>query len=299
MLKSGRRRVFGVGVGFWAFLFSIGVHGLLFVMFSFVSVSGGGSVDADLQPASISVVQIQKSLSRPAVIPKPKIKRVEVGTGKKALQLDLHEKEKLDYSQDYAAAISGQLEGGLLAGQFESSSKTEFFGSTTNLRKICYVVDASGSMQGRLGMVRKQLKRSIEKLGADQYFYVIFFRGDGLVELGGGKLVRATAKSKLKAYEFFDGVRFEGPTNAISAIDRSMRVKDSAGRCVQQIYFLSDGFDFKSDNSADFAEMIKNMRKRLAPSVRINTIGVWVQQQDAEILRSIAAGSGGQYVGLE
>lgn len=299
MLKSGRRRVLGVGVTVWALLFSLGVHGVLFVVFSFVSVSGGGGVDADLQSGTISVVQIQKALSMPSVIAKPKIRRVEIGGGKKALELDLHEREKLDYSQDYVAAISEQLEGGLLAGQFESSTKTEFFGSTTNLRKICYVVDASGSMQGRLGMVRKQLKKSIEDLQADQYFYVIFFRGDGLVESGDGRLVRATSKAKSAAYEFIDGIRFEGATNAVSAIDRSMRVKDSAGRGVQQIYFLSDGFDFKSNDSLDFAGMIENMRKRLAPSARINTIGVWVQRQDEKVLRSIAASSGGEYVGLE
>ncbi len=297
-MKSGRRRFFCVGVGFWAFLFSLCVHVVLFVVFSFVSVSGGVD-DGDLQLAAISVVEIQKSISMPAVVPKPKIKRVGVAPGKKALALDLHQKEKLDNSQDYAAAFSGQLDGGLLAGQFESGSQTEFFGSTTNLRKICYVVDASGSMQGRLGMVRRQLKKSIEVLQADQYFYVIFFRGDGLVESGQGQIVRATARAKSKAYEFIDSIRFEGPTNAFSALNRSMSVKDSSGQSVQQIYFLSDGFDFKSGDSTDFSGMIKNMRKRLAPGVRINTIGIWVQRQDERILRSIAANSGGEYVGLE
>jgi hypothetical protein len=301
MLKTLRLRVFGGGVGVLALLFSLGVHAFLFVLFSFVHVSGEDGVEGRLEPASISVAQIQKAVSQVPVVPKPMVKRVEVGNGqgKRALEVEVGPRKRAAYLEGDAASFSGQFDGESLAGQFESRPLTEFFGSSTNLRKICYVVDASGSMQGRLGMVRKQLKKSIEKLRADQYFYVIFFRGDGLVELGGGKLIRATAKSKLKAYEFFDGVRFEGPTNAISAIDRSMRVTDSAGRSVQQIYFLSDGFDFKSEILADFAEMIKNMRKRLAPSVRINTIGVWVQQQDAEILRSIAAGSGGEYVGLK
>lgn len=298
-MKSGRLRVLGVGVSVWAFLFSLGVHGVLFVLFSFVSVSGGGGVDADLPPASISVVQIQNLASQPSFIPKPKIKRAADGADKKALVVDSRQIGKADYSQDYVAAISGQLEDGLLSGQFKSSSKTEFFGSTTDLRKICYVVDASGSMQGRLAMVRRQLKQSIAKLEADQYFYVIFFRGDGLVESGQGRLVRASDKAKSAAYKFVDRIRFEGPTNAISAIDRSMRVKDSAGQSVQQIYFLSDGFDYKSGDSIDFAGMIKNKRKRLAPSVRINTIGIWVQRQDEKILRSIASSSGGEYVGME
>jgi hypothetical protein len=300
-VKRGRRKVFGVGVGVWAFLLSLGVHAILFTVFSFVNVSGGVSKSGALEPAVVSVAQIQNTLSQTPTLPKPKVKRIDHGkaSGKRALELDAWQREKVEYSQGDISEISEQLEGGLLAGQFETSPATEFFGSTTHLRKICYVVDASGSMQGRLGMVRRNLKGSLAKLEADQYFYVIFFRGDGLVESGNGLLARASSRAKTKAYEFIDGIRFEGPTNAVNAIERAMMIRDSSGQSVQQIYFLSDGFDFTGDDSTDFASMIKKMRKRLAPAVRINTIGVWVEQQDEEILREIAAGSGGGYVGLE
>jgi hypothetical protein len=301
MLKTVRLRVFGGGVGVLAFLFSLGVHAVLFVLFSFVHVSGEDGVEGRLEPASISVAQIQKAVSQVPVVPKPMVKRVEVGNGqgKRALEVEVGPRKKAAYLEGDAASFSGQFDGESLAGQFESRPLTEFFGSSTNLRKICYVVDASGSMQGRLGMVVKQLKESIGKLEADQYFYIIFFRGDGLVESGKGVLVRATSKAKSRAYAFIDSIRFEGPTNAVNAIKRSMMIRGSGGESAQQIYFLSDGFDFENEDSPDFVGMVENVRKRLAPSVRINTIGIWVERQDEKILRAIAADSGGAFVGLE
>lgn len=301
MVKFVRRLVFGWGVGVWAFMFSLFVHGVLFWVISFVDVSGGVSAAGRLEPAVISVAQIQKASSLSAVVPKPMVKRVEIGNGvgKRPLELDAIQQKKPVYSEGYVGDVGEESEGGLLAGQFESGPSTDFFGSGTNLRKICYVVDASGSMQGRLGMVRRQLKESIGKLEPDQYFYVIFFRGDGLVESGKGVLVRATAKAKSKAYDFIDSISFEGPTNAVKAIERSMKIKDFGGQSPQQIYFLSDGFDIETEKTPDFAGMVEKMRKKLAPSVRINTIGIWIERQDEKILRAIAASSGGEFVGME
>jgi len=301
MVKNLRVRVIGGGVGFWAFLFSLAVHGVLFLVFSFVHVSGGSSEAGLNEPSVVSVTQIRKAVSLSPVVAKPMVKRVDVGDlgGKKGLDLDAGEREKAEYFEGYTSATSGQLEGNLLAGQFASGPSTDFFGSTTSLRKICYVVDASGSMQGRLGMVRRQLKKSIAKLEADQYFYIIFFRGDGLVESGKGVLVRATVSAKSRAYKFVDSVRFEGPTNAANAIKRAMKIKGVGRESAQQIYFLSDGFDLGAGESSDFAGMVEKMRKKLAPSVRINTIGIWVEQEDEKILRAIASGSGGEYVGIE
>lgn len=296
-----RRSFFGGGVGLPAFLFSVCVHGAVFFVFSMIHVSRGGSGDVHLEPSVVTAAQVQKAVSVDPVVPKPMVKRVDIGSGggKRALEIDTGFKNKPVYSKSYPGGGGEQLDGGLLGGQFKSDPLTEFFGSGTNLRKICYVVDASGSMQGRLGMVRKNLKESIAKLAPDQFFYVIFFRGDGLVESGKGVLVRATSTAKSQAYDFIDSVRFEGPTNAISAIRRSMKIKDPGGQSVQQIYFLSDGFDYDSEYMPDFAGMIEKMRKRLAPAVRINTIGIWVERQDEKILRSIAGGSGGEYVGVD
>lgn len=52
----------------------------------------------------------------------------------------------------------------------------QFFGTKIEGRRIVFVLDNSGSMQGgRLETVIAELKRSVEALGQDQEFYVIFY----------------------------------------------------------------------------------------------------------------------------
>ena len=147
-------------------------------------------------------------------------------------------------------------------------------------------------------MVRRKLKDSIEKLQPDQFFYIIFFQGNRLVESGSGRMCRATPKSKSKAVGFINGVYFEGPTNALNAIKRAMSIKDSLGKSPELIYFLSDGFDLGAGDTTDFAGMIENLRKTLAPATRINTIGFWVEDRDREILKKISINSGGDFVSI-
>ena len=63
MVKNLRLRVIGGGVGVWAFLFSLAVHGVLFFVFSFVHVSGGSWEAGRNEPSVVSVTQIQKAVS--------------------------------------------------------------------------------------------------------------------------------------------------------------------------------------------------------------------------------------------
>ena len=283
---------------FWALLLSVGFHGVLLAFFSSVSFSRSAGVPGKGPASVVSVRQVKQITSMPPVVKKPKVKKIELQRGirKKAIELENIQGVESDYSPDLGGMEGGSLGGELFSGRLEVEKPTEFFGSTTDLRKICYVVDASGSMKGRLSMVRAQLKSSIAKLKPDQYFYIIFFQGGRLLESGNGKLVRATGKSKSAAYRFIDTVGFRGPTNAINALERSMRIEDSTGRSVQQIYLLSDGFDLQMGDKTDLTTLIANKRKKLAPEVRINTIGFWVGSEDKEILESIAELTGGEFV---
>ena len=43
-----------------------------------------------------------------------------------------------------------------------------FFGSWTEERRLCYLVDCSGSMRGMLQRVRKELKKSIDEMIDDR-----------------------------------------------------------------------------------------------------------------------------------
>lgn len=290
----------GGGVTLWALLVSLGVHLVVFVIFSFVQLSGGRAGFEQVSASSVPVAQIKKIIAMQAVVPKPKIKRIDADSarGKRAVEFDLTERVRGEYSFESRGQFYGSWQDEM-PGTGYNDPVTEFFGSTTDLRKICYVVDGSGSMQGRLSMVKAQLTDSIARLRADQFFYIIIFQGDRLLESGRGRLVRATEKAKSRANEFVDSIRFEGPTNAFNALERAMTVKDFTGKNAQQIYFLSDGFDLDNQTTTDFAQLIAEMRKRLAPALRINTIGFWVESRDIKILKAIAAQSGGQFVNVE
>ena len=109
-----------------------------------------------------------------------------------------------------------------------------FFGSFTERRKICYLVDCSGSMRGVFRRVRKELKESIGNLQRDQYFHIIFFGGGRLIEFSNGRLLRVTEKAKFSACDFIDSVE---PVEQTNALERGMQIRGSGWHCRQ----LCDG----------------------------------------------------------
>ena len=215
------------------------------------------------------------------------------------MDFSLRPEQKPSYPSEEPTKIFRDASVDLLAGGRLSLGGTAFFGSFTDQRKICYVVDCSGSMQGLFGQVRKQLKNSISALRPDQYFYIIFFQDGKLLESGNGRLVRATDRAKSAACSFADSVRPAGPTNAMDALERAMQIRDQAGQSPALIYFLTDGFDLELDDTSRFGLQLENMRKKLAPSAKINTIGFWTGPADGRILRTVADQSGGEFVNIE
>ncbi|UCE99508.1 MAG: VWA domain-containing protein [Planctomycetota bacterium] len=172
----------------------------------------------------------------------------------------------------------------------------EFFGSFTDERTACYVVDCSGSMQGMFGRVRKELKESIGRLQLDQYFYIIFFGGGRLFESGNGRLLRATKQAKSGAYKFIDSLEPGGGSNALAALERAMQIRGSRNHSPSVIYFLTDGFELATEDEHRFSQKIINLLARFAPGTRINTIGFWPQDTDCELLKMVAKQSGGEFV---
>jgi len=174
--------------------------------------------------------------------------------------------------------------------------RIEFFGSVSRQRKVCWLVDCSGSMQGLFTQVRKKLKESIAALQPDQYFYVIFF-GDGkLYELGDGRLLRATPKTKSAAESLIDSVRPAGTTNAMDALERAVRIRDDRDAGASVVYFLTDGFELTKEDSTDFPQKIADLLERFAPAMRINTIAFLPQENDRTMLETIARQSGGEFL---
>lgn len=285
----------------WAWILSVAAHIILLAVFALArfSMSSVGSSSA-ITPA-VTVAQIEQITKQSRIFPKPKVKRYLLNRSRsKRDEIDFPAAARIQPFDKTHRLPETLATGGieLLAGVPLSHAGVEFFGQSTNLRKICYVVDCSGSMQGLFSRARKQLKTSIADLQPDHYFYIIFFCGDRLLESGRGKLLRATPKTKSAAYSFINSVRPAGATNALAALERAMRLRDSAGKGPQLIYFLTDGLDLDRLDTADFALLVENLRKNLAPAAKINTIGFWAQPDDCEILQAVAQRSGGQFTNI-
>ncbi|MCK4958566.1 MAG: hypothetical protein KAT00_04190, partial [Planctomycetes bacterium] len=80
---------------------------------------------------------------------------------------------------------------------------------------------------------------------------------------------------------------------------RGMAIRDDFNSPAGLICFLTDGFDLEGAGAADFADIIGNLRKELAPGTRINTIGLQTEATDRGILQAVASESGGRFSNVE
>ncbi|MBM4111848.1 MAG: hypothetical protein FJ253_00485 [Phycisphaerae bacterium] len=110
-----------------------------------------------------------------------------------------------------------------------------FMGVEGRGRKVVYVIDRSGSMQGdRIAHTRYELKRSIRALPADSEFFVIFFDQRALPMPAPG-LVSATASNKERYSKWID------QQEAIGGTDPSEAAVQALALGADTIYLMSDG----------------------------------------------------------
>ncbi len=284
----------------WAWVLSVGAHGLFLMILSEIRPSNLASIRAGSVTMPDAIARIRPVPEAP-ITRKPQVRKVmpdRDAFSARSARIDLP-------NPSFVPIEIPNLLPPPSAGSKETPSNlfresTQFFGQSTGHRKICYVVDCTGSMFGRFEPVRSQLKESIGSLAADQFFYVIFFQdGDRLLESGQGVFVRASSAEKKKAMDFVDRIRPSGPTNAVGALQRAMQISDSFGQGPELIYFLTDGFDLQESGTQDFAERIENLRKTLAPRAKINTIGFLIEETDVKILQDVAKTGGGQFTRVE
>jgi len=226
-----------------------------------------------------SVVQIQRLMESTPLTPKPEMRPLfsshrTIPLGRKALDIPGAGKIELSAPVDPTAWLGAD---DASVGSLSAAEPTgvSFFGQTTAVRKICYVVDCTGSI-------------------------IFFLDGNRLLETGGGRMVRATPSAKTQAEAFINAARPSGPTNAVQALLRAMDIRDALNRPPQLIYFLTDGFDLdESVGAADFASQIEQQRRRRAPQTPIHTIGFWTEAGDVAILKRLAEASGGRFTGVQ
>lgn len=291
-------------VKFWAITASIAVHLIVLTAFAAVKFSPSQAIASQRPAATAKVTQMQKLIAPETIIPKPKIKLPDKRTTTKRGEEILPADKIFDLP---APALKNSSDSATLPVSTADISPlpasamaqvTEFFGSRTTCRKVCYLVDCSGSMRGMFKKVQENLKISVQSLQPDQYFSIIFFGGDKFFEYRGGQLIRASEKNKTQAYDFIASVHPAGQTNALEALERALLVKDSLGNRPSVIYFLTDGFELGGENQDRLSYKISNLLKPVAFITKVNTIGFWTIKEDAKLLKMIAQTSGGEFVNI-
>jgi hypothetical protein len=155
-----------------------------------------------------------------------------------------------------------------------------FFGVSAAGRKFVYVVDASGSMEGRrFRRARYELTNSIRKLRSHQQFYVIFYNYDAH-PMPMPELISASRSNLEKVREWIRQMRPVGPTYPGNALQIALDLKPDA------IYFLSDGiFD---------ADVVEAVHKANGAKIAIHTI-CFEDRVGEPVLQVLAAQNGGKY----
>ncbi len=156
-------------------------------------------------------------------------------------------------------------------------------GEGGNNRRIIFICDASGSMEGEAKwlLVRK-LKEAIEPLVVDQSFNVLFFQNNDFTAAFRDEMKPSTRRFKEEAYQYLDNdLIMSGQTNPLPAIEAAFAMEPDL------IFFLTDG---RFDQLQGYEAVVDAFR-RLNPnkSVPVNTIQFINRDETAEaVLKRIA-----------
>ncbi|MCI0499535.1 MAG: VWA domain-containing protein [Planctomycetales bacterium] len=282
-------------IRYWALIASVAVHSAALAVFTGVKLSGRLSAASGQRPA-FSVQTIEQIVQQPLPRPKPKIEPILPP----APPQEPVQQPPLVASPEPPPPAPRQaepVEPEAVRQPETAVNEVEFFGQKSVVQRICYVVDCSGSMYGRMYQVREQLKESILKLNPQQAFGVVFFMdGQKILASGNGTLESATARAKSQTITLIESIRPAGSTDAAHAIGYAMRLKDPSGDSPELMYFLTDGFDLDSQRTTQFAESVRRLRNSLAPGAVVHTIGFGPQPQDSQTLRQLASDTGGEFI---
>ena len=127
----------------------------------------------------------------------------------------------------------------------------------TNVKRVIFVIDASGSMLSLFSLVIDELARSLEGLDFEQIFGIIFFQEDAAVMVPPrNSLVPATPENKQRALEWIDAHVFPGKSsNPIDALQKAISLKPDV------IFLLSDNITGESIYEVDRDVLLKMLEE--------------------------------------
>jgi len=155
----------------------------------------------------------------------------------------------------------------------------EFGVSSDAPRRVVFVLDRSGSMQGiDIEQARRALQACLAALAPEDQFDIVAF--DSEVEIFRGALVAANTKNRESARRFVDMIDARGGTELLPA---ALRAADILGAEGGDVFLLTDG-------QVGGTETI--ISKASAAEVRIHCLGIGVASQD-RFLTLLARETGG------
>lgn len=287
---------------FWALSVSIIIHIVVLSCFAVVNFSEHKDKGEPRKAVGAKFRVLQEYIRNQPVVKKPEFKTLADSAGR-VYELEETGGSKYTVKSPSSGKETGSFEPSrITAGKIEtdglSESKVSFFDSTAYARKVCYVVDCSGSMKGIFSGVQKKLEQSVRELRQDQFFEIIFFN-ENVTGFSSGNLARASEETKRKAIRFVGIMKPSGVTNALDALKQALRVRDAGGEPVRVIYFLTDGFELSGEEAETFNRAVDILLERTTRDIRINVIAFYPQHGDKAILARIARKTGGEMVVID
>ncbi|AQQ70380.1 marine proteobacterial sortase target protein [Limihaloglobus sulfuriphilus] len=279
-----------------AIIVSAAVHGLILIVFCFITFSRADSPGNEIQTPQANIEHVRRIINSRPVMPKPSVKK-RTFTAKRPVKRDISARSlvtRSDTDSTFSSDEEPQITFSDLGG--DGMSDIEFFGNRASASNVCFVVDGSGSMLGLTHSVKKQLISSVKRLNAGNHIYLIVFSGDGLLTTANDKMVRASAAAVSQTVEMVNALPMpSGSPKALSALKKAFELTSHDGGKPDVIYFLTDGFDYSDSANRDFTQTVMRLRNEIAPNTRIHTIGFWSGVSDSEMLRQIAENTGGKF----
>jgi hypothetical protein len=158
-----------------------------------------------------------------------------------------------------------------------------FLGQRIDGRTIIYVVDRGTGTQKSFGDIKDAVLDSIQTLGSDRKFQVIFWNNGSDDAFPTGSPAYATRTNVESARRTFENIGAFGKSDVASAMDKAIRAKPST-----LILITGKAWDLEDS----FVEKVMNIRKDA--DVRIHTIAVG-GAGDSGAFKSIADRTQGEY----
>ena len=149
------------------------------------------------------------------------------------------------------------------------SPKTEFLKNEILKKDILFVLDTSGSMEGKkIGQAKEALKYCIQQLNSEDRFNLITFSTE--TKCFKQKLVKPSEYRK-DALNYIDRIEAKGGTNINEALINALNMEVETNRPVS-IVFVTDGLPTAGET--DIGNIIKNVSDNNKNKVKIFTFGV-------------------------